>query len=256
MVLPPVRVRTFHPYSDEPPEGINVTAYAYVEAFAEKTRALGERARPRDLYDVVNLFRRVDARPEPSALYDALHRKCAVKGLEPPNYRGLVGARPVLEGAWDQMLSHQLRWLPPFDAFWDELPRFFGWLETGHMPSEPQPFAIAVGEAIERERSVEFPHPMPFDVQVALRTHLDVIRFAAANRICVELDYQGSTRVIEPYSLRRTKAGDLILHAHSRDNDGHRSYRIDWIEGVRATSEAFVPRHAIELTPSGPIVIP
>ena len=59
VVLPPVRLRVFHPYSDEPADGITVSSYAYEEAFAEKTRALGERARPRDLYDVVNLFRHV-----------------------------------------------------------------------------------------------------------------------------------------------------------------------------------------------------
>ena len=40
-------------------------AYDYVEAFAEKFRALAERTRPRDLYDVVNLYRNTDARPEP-----------------------------------------------------------------------------------------------------------------------------------------------------------------------------------------------
>jgi predicted nucleotidyltransferase component of viral defense system len=34
-------------------------------AFAEKFRALAERTRPRDLYDVVNLYRNGEARPEP-----------------------------------------------------------------------------------------------------------------------------------------------------------------------------------------------
>src|SRR5262249_43036034 len=37
------------------PGGIEVLAYDYVEAFAEKFRALAERTRPRDPYDVVNL---------------------------------------------------------------------------------------------------------------------------------------------------------------------------------------------------------
>ncbi len=72
LVLPAVRLRVFHPYSDEPPEGIAIGSYAYEEAFAEKTRALAERARPRDLYDVVNLFRNVDARPKPAVLVDVL----------------------------------------------------------------------------------------------------------------------------------------------------------------------------------------
>ncbi len=54
VVMKPVRVPIFHPYSDEPQDGIEVLAYDYVEAFAEKFRALAERTRPRDLYDVFN----------------------------------------------------------------------------------------------------------------------------------------------------------------------------------------------------------
>jgi hypothetical protein len=40
------------------------------------------------------------------------------------------------------------------------------------------------------------------------------------------------------------------------DRGEHRSYRVDRIEGARATDESFVPRYAIELTPTGPLAIP
>jgi predicted nucleotidyltransferase component of viral defense system len=63
LVLPPVRVPIFHPYSDAPAAEIFVQAYAYEEAFGEKIRALAERTRPRDLYDVINLYRNIEARP-------------------------------------------------------------------------------------------------------------------------------------------------------------------------------------------------
>lgn len=71
----------------------------------------------------------------------------------------------------------------------------------------------------------------------------------------VELTYQGSRRRIEPYSLRRTKEGNIILHAHNLDKNEHRSYRVDRIEGVRTINQTFVPRHAIELTPTGPVTV-
>ena len=50
----------------------------------------------------------------------------------------------------------------------------------------------------------------------ARQAHVEVIRFAAANRLLVELDYrdvegQRTTRIVEPYSLRQTQAGDIIL---------------------------------------------
>ena len=63
LVLPSVRREVFHPYSDKPEGGIWANCYAYEEAFGEKLRALGERTRPRDLYDVVNLYRHTDSRP-------------------------------------------------------------------------------------------------------------------------------------------------------------------------------------------------
>ena len=52
LVLPAVRREVFHPYSDRPEDGLWVNCYAYEEAFGEKMRALGERARPRDLYEL------------------------------------------------------------------------------------------------------------------------------------------------------------------------------------------------------------
>src|SRR6266446_6943767 len=54
LVLTPVERHITHTYSDSPENGIAVCCYAYEEAVAEKIRALGERARPRDLYDVVH----------------------------------------------------------------------------------------------------------------------------------------------------------------------------------------------------------
>jgi predicted nucleotidyltransferase component of viral defense system len=73
-VLPSGEV--FHPYTDRPEEGIWANCYAYEEAFGEKLRALGERTRPRDLYDVVNLYRHADSRPTAAVLRDYLGLQC------------------------------------------------------------------------------------------------------------------------------------------------------------------------------------
>jgi predicted nucleotidyltransferase component of viral defense system len=74
-VLPAVRREVFHPYSDRPEEVIWVICYAHDEAFAEKVRALGERMRPRDLYDAVNLYRNADSCPSASVIRDVLEQK-------------------------------------------------------------------------------------------------------------------------------------------------------------------------------------
>src|SRR5207253_3011589 len=85
---------------------------------------------------------------------------------------------------------------------------------------------------------------------------LEIIRFAAANHLCVDLDYDGSTRRIEAYSLRRTLDGNIILHANRSDTGDHRSYPIDRIQGPRSTSQTLAPRYEIELSPIGSLAIP
>ena len=122
VVLPPVASPVFHPYSDAPEDAIAVSSYAYEEAFAEKVRALAERARPRDLYDVVNLFRNAAARPAAAVLLDVLRQKCEFKGIRIPELIDLEPHRPALEGGWSTMLAHQLPALPPVETFWNELP--------------------------------------------------------------------------------------------------------------------------------------
>jgi predicted nucleotidyltransferase component of viral defense system len=250
VVLPPARILIYHPYSDAPDGGIEVLAYAYEEAFAEKLRALTERTRPRDLYDVINLYRNSDARPSPSVLLDVFRQKCEFKDIPLPKAEGLDPYRRDLEAAWETMLRHQLPALPPVASFWEALPELFRWLEGGRAPEIPASYAAAPGETILRERTLRLP------VRPALQSHIEVIRFAAGNRLCVDLRYQGRTRRIEPYSLRRTRDDNIILHAWNIDSNGHRSYRVDRIEGARITNQVFIPRYAVELIPSGPVVIP
>jgi len=255
LVLPPVRMPIFHPYSDAPDGGIEVLAYAYEEAFGEKVRALAERTRPRDLYDVINLYRNEEARPSSAVLLDVLRQKCEFKGIAIPQTGDLDGHRGDLEGSWDSMLAHQLPELPPVASFWEALPGFFAWLAGVQAPAIPAAYTMAPGETVIRERTLRLP------VSERIQPHLEVIRFAAANRLCVELDYadqQGrrSNRVIEPYSLRRTQEDNIVLHAWNVDRNAHRSYRVDRIKGARTINRSFTPRYAIELTPTGPVSIP
>lgn len=249
LVLAPAYAPVFHPYSDAPDDGINVLAYAYEEAFGEKVRALAERTRPRDLYDVINLFRNDEARPAPAVLLDVIRQKCEFKGIGLPTMSELEPHRVDLEGGWATMLAHQLPALPQAEVFWDQLPAFFQWLEGGTAPSRPASYRMAAGEEVIRERTLRL--RLPTESQ----SYIEIIRFAASNRLCVELMYQGSSRRIEPYSLRRTKDGNIILHAHNIDKDEHRSYRIDRIQGAQITNQPFSPRFEIELTPSGPVSI-
>ncbi|MEL4382834.1 nucleotidyl transferase AbiEii/AbiGii toxin family protein, partial [Shewanella algae] len=73
-----------HPYSDKPQDGISILSYDYEEIFAEKVRALAQRLRPRDLYDVIHLHRRMDLGPDRAKVLATLESKCALRGIGRP----------------------------------------------------------------------------------------------------------------------------------------------------------------------------
>ena len=85
---------------------------------------------------------------------------------------------------------------------------------------------------------------------------LESVRFAAANRLCVNLRYGDSWRLIEPYSLRRSKDGNLLLCVVKHEDGESRTYRVDRIQGIEVSRTPFIPRYQIELTPAGALTAP
>ena len=255
LVLEPATREVHHPYSDLPTDGIHVRCYSFEEVFAEKIRALAERERPRDLYDVVHLYRHDELRPDRALVFHTLEQKCAFKGIAVPTMQTIENqpARGELEAEWGNMLAHQLPILPPFKQFWQELPNVFDWLhgvaeKVTKLPL--QMHAAGAGAVNETWR------PPSMSQAWHTATPFEIIRFAAANRLCVDLTYQGSRRLIEPYSLRRTQDGNLLLYAVKHQTGEPRSYRVDRIQGAEATQVSFIPRYLIELTPAGVINAP
>lgn len=260
VVRPTVLQKIVHAYPDELPGSGTVRCYAFEEVFAEKIRAMGERGRPRDLYDIINLFRRKDLRQAPDVIRQALIEKCQTKGVEIPTF-ATIQAGPIfaeLETGWAEMLAHQIPALPPLKDFWEELPRLFTWLE-GSMPIEtalePMPITDEEDEAVVAETGRPW-RPVPTAQVWGTGVSLDVVRFAAVNHLLVNLGYQGSTRLIEPYCLRKTRAGQLLLHAVKSGSGESRTYRVDRIESVQVTSRTFIPRYQIEFSSVGPLVAP
>lgn len=251
LVLAPEEREVHHPYSDRPEGGIHVLSYCFEEVFAEKVRALAERERPRDLYDVVHLYRHDEIRPDRSVVMNTLREKCAFKNIPVPNKDSLIrlDAREKLLAEWKDMLAHQLPVLPPFEQFWNELPQVLDWLYE--VAEKPVLVGMQIREALDESWQ---PPAMVQSWRAAIP--LESIRFAAANRLCVNLHYQNSWRLIEPYSLRRSSEGNLLLYATKHESGEARSYRVDRIQGVEVSTTSFVPRYVVELTPAGPLHAP
>lgn len=77
--------------------------------------------------------------------------------------------------------------------------------------------------------------------------NLGIIRNAAIRHHQVRLQYRGRVRYIEPYSIRKTAAGNTLLYGVRVKNGLLRSYRVDRIESARVSTLTFAPRHPIEL---------
>ena len=82
--------------------------------------------------------------------------------------------------------------------------------------------------------------------------NIDLIRYAARNRLYAAFDYKGVRRLVEPYSLRRPGTGNLLLYVYeARKGDGPgggiKAFKINEISNVIITQEVVQPKYTIEL---------
>lgn len=107
VVLPLERRPVFHPYSDG--LDVSVLSYSLTEILSEKIRALFQRTRPRDLYDVWRLSElELDVS---SILREKFVFKDVTFDIEEINRK-----REDFGYAWENSLGHQIRYLPDFET--------------------------------------------------------------------------------------------------------------------------------------------
>ncbi len=130
MVNNPVIRKIHHPYSDT--KSMQIKTYSMEEIYAEKLRALVERLRPRDLYDVIHLHNDRRWKPERMKVLDTLIKKCEFKGVPVPTMAVLISGGKLKEmiEEWDSMLAHQIADLEPYEHYWGQLPEVFEWLNA------------------------------------------------------------------------------------------------------------------------------
>lgn len=89
LAQPPVLRPIEHLYPDALPEPASVRCYSLEELYAEKIRAMGERGRPRDLYDIIFLLDLPDLANHGTLIRELLVAKCQSKGVPIPTLEGL-----------------------------------------------------------------------------------------------------------------------------------------------------------------------
>lgn len=249
LVLKPVTRKVHHPYSDEPEEGIHVICYAFEEVVAEKIRALGQRIRPRDLYDVIHFFRNRKLIQNPKLVCSVLVKKCQFKNISVPTYDSIENHEKLaeLEPQWEHMLAHQLPSLPPMSVFWADLQPFFYWLNDTLETQNLIPSNQIAGTIFQASDYF-------FDVQT--NSLLYKIQFAAANRVCIKLRYHNEERTIEPLSFRTIRDDKKLFFGLEREAGHVKRYEINKIESVEVTNLSYVEKYPVEISATGAIAMP
>ncbi|MEA1912423.1 MAG: nucleotidyl transferase AbiEii/AbiGii toxin family protein [candidate division WOR-3 bacterium] len=114
ILLPMERKGVLHPYSDRCQFKIKV--YSLEEIMAEKIRALFERTRSRDLYDVLYLHDKIKR----ERMLDTLTEKCRFKNIE-IDIPSLESRKSDFANAWKSSLGNQIKELPDFNYVYNEV---------------------------------------------------------------------------------------------------------------------------------------
>jgi predicted nucleotidyltransferase component of viral defense system len=232
-----------HPYSDSGDLTVEVATYGIVELLAEKIRALVERCRPRDLYDVINVYRHPELIESPADVREALKVKCEHAAVPVPDAAAIHSSpfRKELEQEWANMLAHQLPHLPAISEYWSAVEAMFEWLNGASRKALRR---------IEPREKVDTTWAPPRSMAAWGGGRLDLLRYAGSNRLKVDIDYRAERgrqgwRRVEPYAFRRTQDGHTIAVVVN-DRGQTRSYRTDRMIGLRVSDEPFIPKYLVE----------
>ena len=175
----PVLRRVLHPYPDALPEDTLVQTYSMEELIAEKTRALHERSRPRDLYDVVYILGDDSHGIELTHAREVFGEKCGAKNLAIPSVDDVVRLLEhagELRAEWANMLAHQLPQLPPIEGMLSRVAGALAWLSPIPVSAPPAVLPpIAEGLVVAPASPRLWRSGVP----------LEAIRFAGANHLLV-----------------------------------------------------------------------
>jgi len=112
VILPLSKVDIIHPFSDV--FECKVLGYSLMELYSEKIRALFQRIRPRDLYDIWFLSKKnLD-------VYDIVKEKFELKGVS-FDLEEIGGKRYQFLNAWENSLKHQMKEVPEFEIVFNEV---------------------------------------------------------------------------------------------------------------------------------------
>lgn len=247
----------FHPYSDALNFPAKINCYSINEILAEKTRAIYERqGRARDIYDIVNISRNFREHVDIKKARHGLKEKFKFKSLSEPSV-DLIFSQfdfPQLKANWENQLKHQLLILPSAESFYYDLRSALSWwIDEQSTEINLPPISNLMEEKIMPRAPFSEPATLKANKISGEQDYIiDQIRYAARNRLCIKIHYHNATHLVEPYSLRQSRTGNLLLYVYELQKEYTRTeeikaYEIDEITNSEIIQQEFSPRYVIEL---------
>jgi len=132
LFVKPEKRPILYEYSDFDESIFHASSYCFHELFAEKLRALIQRARPRDLYDVINLYNKRALLDEEIDFLYLLRQKFAHKNVSFEHLWEFSTHLKYQEmlNEWNSMLAHQLPNLNPIEEYLKDLVHVQEWVKS------------------------------------------------------------------------------------------------------------------------------
>lgn len=220
-------------YDDAAEVATAVPCYSLNEIFAEKMRALLQRNRARDLYDVwwllANRAMELDAR----TAMQLFREKASSKGIPFDSLNELVSREKFvsLEDHWDAQIGHQLPSAPPLANVQEAIQALLVDFITAGTAAPPLEAAT-----LRRAASGGLP---------TFAGRRSTIVGAARERRVLQLRYSGKWRHVDPYEFVFGKQGDEQLFGFEHEAGHVKRFRVHAIQGLTITDQRFVPHYPV-----------
>lgn len=244
IILPLEKRNLIHNYSDKDDIKCEILTYSLEEILSEKTRALLERTRARDFYDVAFILRTYSTNINFNMFRKSFDGKCKYKAVNFNKIEDFITPDKEAEfrSDWQISLPHQLSYLPDFEAVKDEflilISKILPLLVTTKITSY-----VEMLPTIRPRGYISI--PQKFYVG-GYRNPIEKLEQAGRNRVMVRMIYKNKVRFIEPYSLRVTKEGNLTFFGWQQGDHHIKQFRIDKIQNIELTQQTFYPKYPVE----------
>lgn len=123
--------------------------------------------------------------------------------------------------------------------FWRKLRKLYQQQPSIRQPSTPS--------LPQQKPTVTQPVQQPQTGPLSDADKQNIIQTAGRQRMMLEIKYDGVSRLVEPYSFRTSRTGQLLFYGFCSIHSKIHSFKLDKIQDIRISEFPFSPRWPVEL---------